>query len=471
MTLPHKPRAAIRSGDPAGRGRTLLFICHRIPFPPNKGEKIRAYHLLRHLARSYRIHLGCLIDDPADRAHVAPLREFCTEVAGFEIDKRRQKIKALARIRPGRPLMLDYYHHPGLQRWVAATLARTPVDVIYIYTAAMAPYVLSLDRPGKVLDMLDIDSEKWALYAQNTGWPMRGVWAREARTLLAYERRAALGCDVSFFVSEPETRRFLELAPETEGRVTWVENGVDLDGFSPARAFNSPFAGRPGPHLVFTGHMDYWPNADAVAWFATEVLPRLRDRAAPPSFHIVGANPGPDVRALADRPGVFVTGRVPDVRPWLAHADVSVSPLRMARGIQNKVLEAMAMGRPVVASRGGVRGGARPRGARSAGGGGRRPDGRGGGRGAGRRPPRAGRGRTRRHGAGLRLVRHPGPAGCGAGEGAGTPRGPGRLTVSQNRQTPRRPARLYAARLNRSGGRVIPRAATHGRQKPDVTSH
>ena len=344
------PQAGIPSTDPAGRVRNLLFISHRIPYPLNKGEKIRGYNLLRHLGKSYRVHLGCLIDDPADRAHVAHLREICAEVEGFEIDKRRQKLKALARIRPGRPLMLDYYRHPGLHRWVRATLARVPMDIVYIYSAAMAPYALHLDRPGKVLDMQDIDSEKWALYAESAGWPMRAVWAREARTLLAYERRAAMGCDATFFVSEPETRRFLDLAPETEGRVTWVENGVDLDGFSPARSFDSPFAGRPGPHLVFTGNMDYWPNADAVAWFAAEVLPRLRARAAPPSFHIVGANPGPAVRALADLPGVFVTGRVPDVRPYLAHADVSVSPLRMARGIQNKVLEAMAMGRPVVAS-------------------------------------------------------------------------------------------------------------------------
>jgi len=342
--------AANLSSDLAGRVRNLIFISHRIPYPLNKGEKIRGYNLLRHLAKTYRVHLGCLIDDPADRAHVAHLREICAEVEGFEIDKRRQKLKALARVRPGRPLMLDYYHHRGLHRWVAATMARIPMDIVYIYSAAMAPYALHLDRPGKVLDMQDIDSEKWALYAESAGWPMRAVWAREARTLLAYERRAAMGCDVTFLVSEPETQRFLELAPETEGRVTWVENGVDLDGFSPSHVFDSPFAGRPGPHLVFTGNMDYWPNADAVAWFAAEVLPRLRARPAPPSFHIVGANPGPEVRRLAERPGVFVTGRVPDVRPYLAHADVSVSPLRMARGIQNKVLEAMAMGRPVVAS-------------------------------------------------------------------------------------------------------------------------
>ncbi len=230
-----------------------------------------------------------------------------------------------------------------------ATLAGAHMDIVYIYSAAMAPYALHQDRPGKILDMQDIDSEKWALYARQSRWPMRAVWAREARTLLAYERQAAMACDATFFVTEAETRRFAELAPETADRLTWIEMGVDLDRFSPEVRFDSPFAGD-GPHLVFTGNMDYWPNADAVAWFAAEVLPLVRRRWRDAQFHIVGNNPGRDVLRLKETAGVSVTGRVPDVRPYVAHATVSVSPLRMARGVQNKVLEAMAMGRPVVAS-------------------------------------------------------------------------------------------------------------------------
>ncbi len=329
--------------------RRLIFISHRIPYPLNKGEKIRGYNLITHLARSYDVYLGCLIDDATDWEHVAHLRTICTEVAAFGIDKRRQKLKALAHIRPGRPLMTDYYFHPGLRDWVDATMARVNMDIIYIYSAAMAPYALHLDRPGKILDMQDIDFEKWALYARQSRWPMRAVWAREARTLLAYERHAAMACDTTFFVTEAETRRFAELAPETADRLTWIEMGVDLERFSPSLSFPRPFVDD-GPHLVFTGNMDYWPNADAVIWFADQVLPLIRRRRADAQFHIVGNNPGPDVLRLRRLPGVNVTGRVPDVRPYVAHADVSVSPLRMARGVQNKVLEAMAMGRPVVAS-------------------------------------------------------------------------------------------------------------------------
>ena len=329
--------------------RDLIFISHRIPYPPDKGEKIRGLHLLQHLSRSYRIHLGCLVDEPGDMQHLPALREWCAEVAGFPIDKRRQKLRALAMLRPGRPLMLDYYGHPGLRRWVRDSMARRHMDIVYIYSVAMAPYVEDVRRPGLILDAQDIDSEKWATYAGEARFPMRAVWSREGRTLLAYERQAAMRCDRTLFVSQQECDRFVELAPETAGRVHAVENGVNLDRFSPGQAFERPFR-TAGPHLVFTGNMDYWPNADAVRWFAAEVVPLLRQQHPAIEFHVVGANPGPAVLRLADRPGVRVTGRVPDVRPYLAHADACVAPLRIARGIQNKVLEAMAMGRPVVAS-------------------------------------------------------------------------------------------------------------------------
>lgn len=329
--------------------RNLIFISHRIPYPLTKGEKIRGFNLIRHFAKSYRVHLGCLIDDPADWQHVEFLRTICADVAAFGIHRRRQRLKALTRFRPGRPLMLEYYRHPGLQRWVGETLARQHMDIVYIYSAAMAPYALHLDRPGKILDMQDIDSEKWGLYARSARWPMRAIWAREARTLLAYERRAAMECDVTFFVTKEETQRFGELAPESRERLTWIEMGVDLDGFAPNLHLENPYPDA-GPHFVFTGNMDYWPNADAAIWFARQVLPGLQGRYAGARFHVVGNRPGPDVLGLKALPGVEVTGRVPDVRPYVLHGTVSVSPLRMARGVQNKVLEAMALGKPVVAS-------------------------------------------------------------------------------------------------------------------------
>ena len=335
--------------------RDLLFLSHRMPWPLNKGEKIRGWHLIEHLARDYRIHLGCVVDDPADMSHLAKLQSVCTSVGAFPIDRRMQKLRALLRARPGRPLMPDFYFSPALQHWVDTTLARTKMDVLYIYSVAMAPYVLALDHPRKILDATDIDSEKWTEYATDAKYPMRLVWAREGRNLLAYERACAAACKWTFFVSQPEADRFVELAPEVAGRVVALENGVDLQRFSPDDVYASPFTDA-APRVVFTGNMDYWPNADAAIWFAREVMPLLRARVPDVTFWAVGANPTPEVSALSALPGVFVTGRVEDVRPYVAHASVIVCPLRIARGIQNKVLEGMAMGRPVVASPGAYEG-------------------------------------------------------------------------------------------------------------------
>ncbi len=330
--------------------RDLIFISHRIAWPLNKGEKIRGWNLLQHLAPTYRIHFGCVVDEPADMAHIAKVQTMCASVGAFPIDKSRQKYRALLHARPGRPLMPDFYYSPELQLWVDETMARTKMDVVYIYSVAMAPYALHLDHPCKILDAQDIDSEKWAEYATKAAFPMKLVWAREARTLLAYERRAAAACKWTFFVSQPEADRFKELAPEVADRTVAVECGVDLQRFSPFDSYPSPYTD-PAPRVVFTGNMDYWPNADAAIWFARDVLPMLRARVPGAAFWVVGANPTPDVQALADLPGVFVTGRVEDVRPYVAHASIIVCPLRIARGIQNKVLEGMAMGRPVIASK------------------------------------------------------------------------------------------------------------------------
>ena len=328
--------------------RELLFLAHRFPYPPDKGEKIRSWNMIRHLAKSWRVHLGCLSDNPEDARHMDAVRAVCGEVASFSVVPRTQKLRALARLRPGRPLMVDYYGHAGLAAWVRRMLAERPIALGFAYSTPMADYLLGTGCP-LVLDMVDVDSEKFAAYAAQATWPMRWVWAREAHTLLAYEARATLAADLALLVSEAECQRFAALAPHTAGRVFAVQNGVDLDYFSPAHSFPCPWTDD-APRIVFTGHMDYPPNAEAAVWFAEQVMPLLRARHPAPRLAVVGANPLPSVQALAALPDVQVTGRVPDVRPWIAHAAVAAAPLRIARGIQNKVLEAMAMGRPVVAT-------------------------------------------------------------------------------------------------------------------------
>lgn len=329
--------------------RDLLFLSHRVPYPPDKGDKIRAWHMFRHLAQTHRMHLGCFIDDPADWEHLPVLQAMCADHACFPLDPRRARLKALLRLRPGQPLSLGYFHDRRLQRWVDAKLADPAIERVFVYSSAVAAYAMQPAKARRVLDFVDVDSAKWTTYAAQARQPMRAVWAREGRTLLSFERRAAAAYDYSLFVSEHEWQHFVALAPEAADRSFWLSNGVDLAFFSPDLSFPPPFQSS-GADLVFTARMDYRPNIDAAAWFARSVLPVLRARRPDARFWIVGAAPTPEVRQLAALPGVEVTGRVPDTRPYIAFADVVVAPLRIARGIQNKILEAMAMARPVVAT-------------------------------------------------------------------------------------------------------------------------
>jgi sugar transferase (PEP-CTERM/EpsH1 system associated) len=325
----------------------LLLLVHRIPYPPNKGDKIRSYQLLRHLARDYDVYLGTFVDDPADWQHVATVQTLCGGSHFAALDPRGARVRSLLALARGRALSLDYYRDAGLAAWVADVMRQQAVDRIVVFSSPMAQYAEPYRSARQVIDFCDVDSEKWRAYADNKAWPMSWLYRREARRLLAYERRIAAETCASLFVSAPEAELFRKLAPESAERIRHVSNGVDTDYFSPERSYDNPYA-QGELALVFCGAMDYLPNIDAVKWFAREVLPAVRARHPQARFTIVGARPAAEVTALAADPAVTVTGTVPDVRPYVAHAAVCVAPLRIARGIQNKVLEAMAMGRSLV---------------------------------------------------------------------------------------------------------------------------
>ena len=327
----------------------LLYLTHRIPFPPNKGDKVRSYHLLRFLASRYEVHLGTFIDDEADRAHVAALAPLCASVHVASIRPALARMRSLGSLFTGEALTLGYYRDDGLFRWVRATVAQRGITRAVIFSSAMAQYVTGLAGLRTVVDFVDVDSAKWEEYGRTRRWPLSGLFRREGDRLSSYERAVARSADASVFVTAAEADLFRRRAPECAPRVRWAQNGVDTEYFAPDAARPSPFAGE-DEAIVFTGAMDYWPNVDAVCWFARDVLPAVQAARPGARFHIVGMQPAPTVQALARLPGIVVTGRVPDVRPYLQHARVVVAPLRVARGIQNKVLEAMAMARPVVAS-------------------------------------------------------------------------------------------------------------------------
>jgi len=327
----------------------LLYLVHRIPYPPNKGDKIRSYHLLRYLADRYHVHLGTFVDDANDWQYVDTVKQMCASTHFAALDPFKSRVRSLGALATNGVLSVDYYRNAGLQEWVSRTMREQGIGRVLVFSSPMAQYVMDYPQARRVIDFVDIDSDKWRQYAEKKRWPMSWLYGHEARQLLAYERHVAQHFDASLFVSEPEADMFKGLAPESRARIGFFSNGVDTDYFAPSGGLVNPYTdGKPA--IVFTGAMDYWPNVDAVQWFADEIFPTVLRARADAQFYIVGARPSAQVQALASRPGVHVTGTVPDVRPYIAHASVAVAPLRIARGIQNKVLEAMAMARPVVVS-------------------------------------------------------------------------------------------------------------------------
>ncbi|CDG83271.1 TIGR03087 family PEP-CTERM/XrtA system glycosyltransferase [Janthinobacterium agaricidamnosum] len=333
----------------------LLYLVHRIPYPPNKGDKIRSWHVLKYLAVHFRVHLGCFIDDADDAHHIDTVKALCASTCFIRQYPMLARVRSVSGLLTEQPMSLPYYRNAGLQRWVDALLHTGQLRQALVFSGPMAQY---LDTgPGhvlqRVIDFVDVDSEKWDQYAATKAWPLSLLYAREAHYLRNYERHIAQQFNASTFVSSAEAALFRQRAPMARRKTGYFNNGVDAAYFAPpadtGAACDNPYpAGR--RVLVFTGAMDYWPNAEAVGWFVQRVWPALRLRFPELLFYIAGSRPARQVRALADTPGVAVTGFVADIRPYLAHAALVVAPLRIARGVQNKVLEAMAMQKTVLAT-------------------------------------------------------------------------------------------------------------------------
>ncbi|ANB03757.1 TIGR03087 family PEP-CTERM/XrtA system glycosyltransferase [Ectothiorhodospira sp. BSL-9] len=329
----------------------LLFLAHRIPYPPNKGDKIRSFNLLKHLAGHYRIHLGCFVDDPADWHYQDDITAYCEDAFLHALNPRLAKLKSLRGLLTGQALTEPYYADARMAEWVHRTLDRGDMDRVLVFSSAMAQYLRPEDyaRRHVVVDFVDVDSDKWRQYAPTHRFPMRPLYLRESRKLLAFERQISARATAGVFVSHEEAELFRQLSPETARTTHAIDNGVDVDYFSPEQGYPSPYIAG-DRHLVFTGAMDYWANVDAVRWFAETIFPGIYEQCPKARFTIVGARPSPEVTRLGEIEGVHVTGAVKDVRPYLAYAAAAVAPLRIARGVQNKVLEAMAMARPVIAT-------------------------------------------------------------------------------------------------------------------------
>lgn len=329
----------------------VLFLAHRIPYPPDRGDRIRSWHLLRALADRTTVHCGCLVEAAPDAAQRDAL---ASVTASRCLAPRRKSIgwAGIAALASGRPVSLVAFDSRQLHRWVRRTLAERPIGTIVVFSGQMAQYVPAGFAGRVVMDFVDVDSAKFAAYAQAAkAWWIRAIHAREARVLSAFEAQVARRADVSVLVTAAERDLFAARLPDPAGiRLAVLGNGIDAQVFDPARVTPAAELAAPGPHIVFTGQMDYAPNVAAVRLFAEEIMPGIRRCHPEARFWVVGRDPAGEVRALDGRNGTRVTGEVADVRPWLAGADIVAAPLLIARGVQNKVLEAMAMARPVLLS-------------------------------------------------------------------------------------------------------------------------
>jgi len=325
-----------------------LFLAHRVPFPPDRGDKIRSHNVLRALAALGPVHVGTF-DDGSGYGD-----QFLSGIAASHhlVPRRKHDMLAAAEaMAKGGPVSLSAFANEGLRQWVKQVLHYRPIDAIYVFSGQMAQYV-PVHFPGRtVLDLCDVDSAKFEAYGEAGHGPKAWVHAREARLLAAAEERFARMADTTLLISENEANLFrTRVSSMNHIDLRVMRNGIDAQFFAPDVCPPQPTLYGPGPNIVFTGQMDYAPNVSAVERMVQRILPGIRDVRPGAEFHIVGRAPTPAVKALGKHAGVTAWGEVADVRPYLAEADIVAAPLTIARGIQNKVLEAMAMARPVLVS-------------------------------------------------------------------------------------------------------------------------
>ncbi len=323
----------------------VLYVTHRVPFPPDRGDRIRTWNILRFLAARADVDLACLADEPAGEATLNMLRRTARRFAVIPHTGPRRYVRGIASMLRGKTVTEGLFDSRVLRRTIQAWNTDARYDAVIASSSGVASYILPpvLPQASRVwVDLIDVDSQKWLDYSAASTWPMSAVYRQEGRRLRALECRLAEQTDRLLVVTDAERSLFRSFCPD--GTIQAVGNGVDTDFFTPSSTPAQPHS------CVFVGVMDYRPNVDAVCWFVEHVWPVLKSRFPQAEFNIVGKSPAPEVTALDAVDGVRVTGPVDDVRPWLHEAGCVVVPLRIARGVQNKVLEAMACGCPIVCS-------------------------------------------------------------------------------------------------------------------------
>jgi sugar transferase (PEP-CTERM/EpsH1 system associated) len=359
----------------------ILYLAHRIPYPPNKGDKIRSFNEIKYLSTFHEIDLVCLADNPDDLRFQEDLEKYCNRIFVLPFKTTLAKLKGLANLATGKSISVGYFYSKKIQQKVDKWMTETDYDAIICFSSSMAEYIfcspllisrfsnhLTLSDPQPstrnlqlatrnpstklIMDFCDVDSEKWLQYSQRSKFPLNLIYRIENKNLLEYEKKINKAFDYSIFVSGQEADLFFRLFPKAKN-VAAIPNGVDHKYFSPKNPNN---ASNLINQLMFAGAMDYFANIDGVKWFCEKIFPKIKADYPKVQFYIVGSNPQTAVHDLEKNKDVIVTGFVEDIRPYYMAADVCVIPLRLARGVQNKVLEAMSMGKAVVTTSAAIQG-------------------------------------------------------------------------------------------------------------------
>ena len=320
----------------------ILFVCHRFPFPPARGGKIRPFNIIRHLSQNHRVTVASLARSPEEAAQGEGIAPHCERFLMETIPPASAWLRMWANLPSPRPSSMGYFHSPRLARRIEAELAREPVDLIFVHCSSVAPYVEAVRGVPKVMDFGDMDSQKWLTYAEVRGFPLSLGYRIEGRKLERAEARIARNFDLCTCTTRAELESLQALDQPTPS--DWFPNGVDLEKFRPAA---EPYD---RDSICFIGRMDYYPNQEGVLRFCREILPRLKAARPALKLQVVGAEPSREIQRLGEIEGVTVTGTVPDVQPYVQRSCLTVAPLSIARGTQNKILESLAMGVPVVTS-------------------------------------------------------------------------------------------------------------------------
>jgi sugar transferase (PEP-CTERM/EpsH1 system associated) len=320
----------------------VLYVCHRFPYPPSRGGKIRPFNMVRHLSENHEVTLCSLARSPSEAAEARGIAPYCARHFVEQVDSAIQSLRMLARVPTLTPSSLGYFYSPALSRRIDDLLRHERFDLIFVHCSSVAQYVVGHSKTPKILDFGDMDSQKWLEYARYKPFPICLGYRLEGTKMVAEEKRMAGSFDLCTATTRAEWQTLESY--DTGTPTDWFPNGVDAEYFAPDGAPYDP------DMISFVGRMDYYPNQQCMLKFCTTTFPRLRLRRPTLRLFIVGADPSPAVRRLGKMPGITITGSVPDVRPYLRRSALMVAPLEIARGTQNKLLEAMACGIPVVTS-------------------------------------------------------------------------------------------------------------------------